>query len=39
VTHWLYHFQPNACAATVIGGRVCAGRLAPARASLTARSA
>jgi imidazolonepropionase len=23
VNHWLYHFQPNACRTTVIGGAIC----------------
>ena len=35
VTQWVYHFRPNACVATVIGGRVRAGGLTPAQASLT----
>jgi imidazolonepropionase len=27
VDHWLYHLQPNACVATVIGGEVISGSL------------
>jgi imidazolonepropionase len=27
VNHWLYHFRPNACVATVINGSLRAGRL------------
>jgi imidazolonepropionase len=27
VDHWLYHLQPNACAATVTGGQVTSGSL------------
>ncbi len=23
VNHWLYHYRPNACVTTIIGGRTC----------------
>ena len=31
VDTWLYHFRPNACLATFLGGELVAGDLAPAR--------
>ncbi len=39
VTHWLYHFRPNACVATFRGGAHRAGRLPPAARSHASRPA